>query len=146
MKMKSVTARNDRLLQLKELAKVLAGSIDSCNDPKALPPLAKQYRETIREIEEIEGATNHGDEVSDILGERENEEHHERGVQRFRRQHDGGGQIGTEKSATDHLIEHVFERGGHECDAEKRFYGQSRLHGKDKAHKGVDRHDDGGKK
>ena len=63
MKMKSVTARNDRLLQLKELAKVLAGSIDSCNDPKALPPLAKQYRETIREIEEIE-------EVSDILGER----------------------------------------------------------------------------
>lgn len=70
MKMKSVTARNDRLLQLKELAKVLAGSIDSCNDPKALPPLAKQYRETIREIEEIEGANNHGDEVSDILGER----------------------------------------------------------------------------
>ena len=69
MKMKSVTARNDRLLQLKELAKVLAGSIDSCNDPKALPPLAKQYRETIREIEEIEGANNHGDEVSDILGE-----------------------------------------------------------------------------
>ena len=70
MKMKSVTARNDRLLQLKELAKVLAGSIDSCNDPKALPPLAKQYRETIREIEEIEGANNHGDEVSYILGER----------------------------------------------------------------------------
>ena len=70
MKMKSVTARNDRLLQLKELAKVLAGSIDSCNDPKALPPLAKQYRETIREIEEIEGANNHGDAVSDILGER----------------------------------------------------------------------------
>ena len=70
MKMKSVTARNDRLLQLKELAKVLAGSIDSCNDPKALPPLAKQYRETIREIEEIEGANNNGDEVSDILGER----------------------------------------------------------------------------
>ena len=69
MKMKSATARNDRLLQLKELAKVLAGSIDSCNDPKALP-LAKQYRETIREIEEIEGANNHGDEVSDILGER----------------------------------------------------------------------------
>ena len=70
MKMKSATARNDRLLQLKELAKVLAGSIDSCNDPKVLPPLAKQYRETIREIEEIEGANNHGDEVGDILGER----------------------------------------------------------------------------
>ena len=70
MKMKSATARNDRLVQLKERAKVLAGRIDSGNDPKALPPLAKQYRETIREIEEIEGANNHGDEVSDILGER----------------------------------------------------------------------------
>ena len=66
MKMKSVTARGDRLKQLKELARVLAESIDSCLDPKALPPLAKQYRE----IEEIEGANNHGDEVSDILGER----------------------------------------------------------------------------
>ena len=54
MKMKSVTARGDRLKQLKELARVLAESIDSCLDPKALPPLAKQYRETIREIEEIE--------------------------------------------------------------------------------------------
>ena len=73
MKMKSVTARNDRLLQLKELAKVLAGSIDSCLDPKALPPLAKQYRETIREIEEIEGAADNGDEVSEILAERQND-------------------------------------------------------------------------
>lgn len=73
MKMKSVTARNDRLLQLKELAKVLAGSIDSCNDPKALPPLAKQYRETIREIEEIEGANDDGDEIGEILAERESD-------------------------------------------------------------------------
>lgn len=73
MKMKSVTARNDRLLQLKELAKVLAGSIDSYNDPKALPPLAKQYRETIREIEEIEGANDDGDEIGEILAEREND-------------------------------------------------------------------------
>ena len=64
MKMKSVTARGDRLKQLKELARVLAESIDSCLDPKALPPLARQYRETIREIEEIEGANNHGDEKS----------------------------------------------------------------------------------
>ena len=70
VKMKTATGRHDRLLQLQELAKVLADSIDNCNDPKALPPLAKQYRETIREIEEIEGANHNGDEVSDILGER----------------------------------------------------------------------------
>ena len=73
MKMKSATARNDRLLQLKELAKVLAGSIDSCNDPKALPPLAKQYRETIREIEEIEGAKDDTDEIGAILAQREHD-------------------------------------------------------------------------
>ena len=68
--MKSITARGNRLEQLKQLARVLATNIDDCEDPKNLPQLAKQYRETIREIEEIEGANNHGDEVSDILGER----------------------------------------------------------------------------
>ena len=68
--MKSITARGTLLEKLKQLAKVLATNIDSCDDPKNLPQLAKQYRETIREIEEIEGANNHGDEVSDILGER----------------------------------------------------------------------------
>lgn len=68
--MKSITARGTRLDQLKQLAKVLAAGIDTCKDCRALPQLTKQYRETIREIEEIEGANNHGDEVSDILGER----------------------------------------------------------------------------
>lgn len=68
--MKSITARGNRLEQLKQLARVLATNIDDCEDHKNLPQLAKQYRETIREIEEIEGANNHGDEVSDILGER----------------------------------------------------------------------------
>ena len=53
VKMKSITSRGGRLEQLKELAKVLAAAIDACIDPKALPAMAKQYRETIREIEEI---------------------------------------------------------------------------------------------
>ena len=65
--MKSATARGSRLTQLKELAKVLAAGIDGCDDPKALPQLAKQYRETIREIEEIEGAADNGDEIGEIL-------------------------------------------------------------------------------
>lgn len=70
MKMKTVTARGSRVQQLKELARVLAGGIDSCDDPKALPAMAKQYRETIREIEEIEGAADSGDEIGEILGGR----------------------------------------------------------------------------
>lgn len=71
MKMKSATARGDRLTQLKALAKVLAESIDTCDDARALPALAKQYRETVREIEEIEGAVNHDDEIGAILAQRQ---------------------------------------------------------------------------
>ena len=66
--MKSITARGTRLEQLKQLAKVLAAGIDTCKDCRALPQLTKQYRETIREIEEIEG-----DEIGEILAEREND-------------------------------------------------------------------------
>ena len=69
--MKSVTAKGSRLDQLKTLASTLAAGIDSCEDYRALPALAKQYRETIREIEEIEGVDNDGDEISKILTERE---------------------------------------------------------------------------
>ena len=71
--MKSITARGTLLEQLKQLAKVLAENIDGCDDPKNLPQLAKQYRETIREIEEIEGAADNGDEVSEILAERQSD-------------------------------------------------------------------------
>lgn len=42
------------------LARVLAENIDACEDARALPPLAKQYRETIYEIEEIEGKEGNG--------------------------------------------------------------------------------------
>lgn len=71
MKMKSVTVKGDRLKQLKTLAGILAQNIDDCEDVRALPQLAKQYRETIREIEELEGAQNHGDEIGEILAQRQ---------------------------------------------------------------------------
>lgn len=71
MKMKSITAKGSRIEQLKELAKVLAAGIDDCMDPKALPAMAKQYRETIREIEKLEGVNGDGDEISEILTSRE---------------------------------------------------------------------------
>lgn len=71
MKMKSATAKGNRLQQLKILAGILAQNIDDCEDLRALPQLAKQYRETIREIEELEGAQNHGDEIGEILAQRQ---------------------------------------------------------------------------
>ena len=75
MKLKNV--KGGRLEELKNLKLVLAAAIefieavfDGYSDPKALPQLAKQYRETVREIEEIEGAANSEDEIGEILGER----------------------------------------------------------------------------
>lgn len=71
--MKSITTKGTRLDQLKQLAKVLAAGIDTCEDCRALPALTKQYRETIREIEEIEGVENDGDEIGAILAARESD-------------------------------------------------------------------------
>ena len=68
MKLKNV--KGGRLAELKSLKLVLAAAIDGYSDPKALPQLAKQYRETVREIEEIAGAANSEDELGEILGER----------------------------------------------------------------------------
>lgn len=55
---------------LKALALVLADQIDSGLPPKDLGPIAKQYRETIAEIEEIEGVDDKDDEIGEILSER----------------------------------------------------------------------------
>ena len=62
----------DRLEKLKALAELLAEKMDEVKYIKDLPPLAKQYRETIREIEEIEGNVNETDEITEILRSREN--------------------------------------------------------------------------
>ena len=65
------TINDDRLTQLKALLEVLAAAIDGKPGARDLSQLAKQYRETIKEIEEIEGATIHDDEIAEILSERE---------------------------------------------------------------------------
>ena len=61
----------DRLEKLKALAELLAEKMDEVKYIKDLPPLAKQYRETIREIESIEGGTGSDDEISQILSSRD---------------------------------------------------------------------------
>lgn len=59
----------DRLEKLRALAELLAEKMDRVKYIKDLPPLAKQYRETIKEIEEIEGREGDNDEIAKILGE-----------------------------------------------------------------------------
>lgn len=60
----------DRLAKLKELEDFLLRNLNT-SDIRSLAGIAKQYRETIKEIEEIEGAKPDGDEISEILAERQ---------------------------------------------------------------------------
>ena len=59
-----------RLDQLKELLEILAEAIDQRPGARDLAQLSKQYRETVKEIEEIEGAGGNDDEIGEILGSR----------------------------------------------------------------------------
>jgi hypothetical protein len=61
-----------RLEKLKELEQMLYGMMQKANS-RAISSLARQYRETIREIEEIEGATDQSDEIAEILNNRDGE-------------------------------------------------------------------------
>lgn len=61
---------SDRLEKLKILEEKLYVAMELA-DSKTVAPIAKQYRETIREIEEIEGAGGNDDEIGEILGSRE---------------------------------------------------------------------------
>lgn len=73
-KLVTATSRGNRLDQLKTLAHELAVSLDlayqDAESVKVMAPLAKQYRETIAEIDELEGAESTDDEISEILQER----------------------------------------------------------------------------
>ena len=58
--MATVTSEGSRLERLENLALILAKQIDICakdaaDGPKTMPQLSRQYRETIKEIEEIKG-------------------------------------------------------------------------------------------
>ena len=70
-KMATVARTGSRLEQLKNLAGILAKQIDLGEENKdglkTLPQLSKQYRDTIKEIEEIEGADRNDDEIGEIL-------------------------------------------------------------------------------
>lgn len=55
-----------RLEKLKQLEIVLQEAMETA-DEKSLASLARQYRETLKEIEEIEGAHDDTDEIAKLL-------------------------------------------------------------------------------
>ena len=58
-----------RLEKLKDLETDLYELMKRANS-RSIAPLAKQYREILKEIEEIEGAQANDDDISEILSER----------------------------------------------------------------------------
>lgn len=62
------TTTDDRLTQLRELRSILAERIDQGCGARDLASLARQYRETLREIEDAEREFP-DDEISRIIAE-----------------------------------------------------------------------------
>lgn len=69
--MRSQVDGKDRLSRLKDLRDVLESAIFECESKRDLAALARQYRETIKEIEELEGADAVDDGITEILAARE---------------------------------------------------------------------------
>lgn len=59
-----------RLEKLKELEAMLRARLDEC-ETKEMAAIARQYRETLKDIEEIEGAEANDDDIAAIISERE---------------------------------------------------------------------------
>jgi hypothetical protein len=58
-----------RLEKLRILESQLSAALEEA-EVKEVASLARQYRETLKEIEEIEGAEQNDDDISEILSER----------------------------------------------------------------------------
>lgn len=67
--MTDVTKDGTRLEQLKTLALVIANTIDMGDESHSMAQLARQYRETIREIAELEAEYDDGDIISQLIAD-----------------------------------------------------------------------------
>ena len=56
-----------RLAQLKALLSVLAGKIDSDPGARDMAQISRQYRETLKEIDELEAQADKDDEIDEIV-------------------------------------------------------------------------------
>ena len=66
-----MTQDGSRLDALRNLALVIAADIDSGGDGHSMAQLVRQYRETIKEIAELEGDDGDIDEIAAILARRD---------------------------------------------------------------------------
>lgn len=64
--LRRATREGDELEQLRTLHMRLAREIDVCEDPRSIPALARQYRETAARIAELDVGGDEG--VEDLVG------------------------------------------------------------------------------
>lgn len=69
-KLSTATKTGTHLDQLKTLASILAKAIDDPAENDNVASLARQYRDTIKEIEMIEGTDSNDDDIAGILSSR----------------------------------------------------------------------------
>ncbi|MBP3900140.1 MAG: hypothetical protein J6D53_01590 [Blautia sp.] len=69
-KLSTATKTGTHLDQLKTLASILAKAIDDPAENDNVASLARQYRDTIKEIETIEGTDSNDDDIAGILSSR----------------------------------------------------------------------------
>lgn len=69
-KLSTATKTGTHLDQLKTLASILAKAIDDPAENDNVASLARQYRDTINEIEAIEGTDSNDDDIAGILSSR----------------------------------------------------------------------------
>ena len=67
--------KGTRLEQLRELLEILANEIDQRPGARDLAQLSRQYRDTLKEIEELEGAEPTNDGIAEILSARQADGH-----------------------------------------------------------------------
>ena len=67
MPLVDVTRDGSRLDKLRELALLIAAQIDDGDETHSMAQLARQYRETVREIDELEGSDDGCDPIADII-------------------------------------------------------------------------------
>lgn len=66
-RMVDATSNFELLDGLRALAEHLAEEIDTCGDQKLVAGLARQYRETMTQIDSLEGGADEDDEVAAII-------------------------------------------------------------------------------
>lgn len=66
-RMERATSGYKRVEALKALARQLALELDNCEDQKLVAGLARQYRETMAEIDSLESGVDDEDQIAAII-------------------------------------------------------------------------------